>query len=97
MKTSILGRAMSPWSWRSRASAVKDRKLARVYAAGTIPHYWIIDIRRRCAEVYVGLADGQYASPRIRKEGGFLDLVISGQVLGQIPVIDLLPRGPGSQ
>ncbi len=76
----------------SRTSAAKDRKLARVYAAGDIPVYWIIDVRRRCVEVYDGLAGGQYASTRILEESEVIDLVIGGQLLGQISVANLLPR-----
>src|SRR5205823_692360 len=76
----------------ARTTAAKDRRLARVYAAGDIPVYWIIDVRRRCVEVYEGLAGGQYASTRVFRETEILDLVIGAQVLGQVPVADLLPR-----
>ena len=76
----------------TRSSVAKDRKLARVYGPGGIPAYWIVNIPRRQLEVYANPAGGVYPAPTILREGESADLIIGGQVVGQIPVVDLLPR-----
>ena len=76
----------------TRTSAAKDRKLARIYAAGNIPVYWIVNVPKRQLEVYEGPAGGQYPPARILREGESVDLVIGGQLLGQIAVAGLLPK-----
>jgi Uma2 family endonuclease len=76
----------------TRTSAAKVQKLARMYAAGNIPLCWIIDVPRRCVYVSTGLAGDAYTSTLVLKETEVLDLVIDGQVVGQIPIADLLPR-----
>jgi Uma2 family endonuclease len=75
----------------SRTSVAKDRRLARVYAAGEVPFYWIIDVVRRSVEVFSGLDQGEYRSSVILGEEDSIDLVIDGQVVGQIAVVELLP------
>jgi Uma2 family endonuclease len=75
----------------SSTSVTKDRKLARIYAAANIPVYWIVNVRKRRLEVYENPVGGQYAAPRILGETDTVDLVIAGQVVGRIPVADLLP------
>ena len=74
------------------APARADRKLARVYAAGNIPVYWIVNVPKRQLEVSEGPAGGQYPPARILHEGESVDLVIGGQLLGQIAVAGLLPK-----
>jgi Uma2 family endonuclease len=78
----------------TRTTAAKDRKLARVYGAGGIPAYWIVNLPRHRLEVYEGPVGGQYPAPKILKETEAVDLTINGQVVGQIPVADLLPKRP---
>ncbi len=75
----------------TRSSVAKDRKLARVYGAG-IPAYWIVNLPGRQLEVYTNPVDGTYPAPTILGETESVDLVIDGQVIGQIAVVDLLPR-----
>ena len=76
----------------TRTTAAKDRKLARVYGAGGIPAYWIVNVPRRQLEVYEGPVGGQYPAPKILRETEAVDLTIGGQVVGRISVADLLPR-----
>ena len=47
----------------TRSSVAKDRALARVYAGGDIPAYWIVDVPRRRLEVYENPAGGKYCFP----------------------------------
>ena len=49
----------------TRSSVAKDRALARVYGAGGIPAYWIVNIPRRQLEVYAKPVAGQYPAPKI--------------------------------
>ena len=78
----------------TRTTAAKDRRLARVYGAGGIPVYWIVNVPRRRLEVYSNPAPGVpgYPAPVWLGESESVDLVIDGQVVGQIAVADLLPR-----
>ncbi len=78
----------------TRTTAAKDRALVRVYGSGGIPVYWIVNVPRRQLEVYEGPVEGKYPAPRILSETAAVDLVIAGQVAGQIPVADLLPARP---
>jgi Uma2 family endonuclease len=76
----------------TRSSVAKDRKLARVYGAGDIPAYWIVNLLRRQLEVYEAPVGGRYPSPRVLSESQAVDLTIGGQVVGRIAVADLLPK-----
>ena len=72
------------------------RGRARVYGRGGIPLYWIVNVPRRRLEVYAhpvpgALTGGAYPTPKILAETESLELVIRGQVVGQIAVADLLP------
>ena len=73
-------------------SSPQDRtvKLAG-YAAAGFSAYWILDLNLRRLEVYANPVGGQYPAPTILAETESVDLVIDGQVLGQIAVADLLP------
>ncbi len=75
----------------TRSSVAKDRKLARDYGAGGIPVYWIIIVPKRRLEVYANPVGGQYPAPTMLGETESVDLVIDGQVVGRIPVVELLP------
>src|SRR5262249_23656280 len=63
----------------TRSSVAKDRKLARVYCAGDIPAYWIVNLLRRQLEVYEAPVGGRYAPPRILSELQAVELTIGGQ------------------
>jgi Uma2 family endonuclease len=65
-----------------------DRVLASTYCGGGIPVYWLVNIPERHLEVYTSDA----TAPVIFAETDLVDLVITGQVVGQIRVTDLLPR-----
>ena len=75
----------------TRSSVAKDRALARVYGPAGIPVYWIVNIRGRKLEVYSAPIAGPYPAPRIPGERESVELIIQGQVVGQIAVADLLP------
>ena len=79
----------------TRTSAATDRKLARVYGAGGIPEYWIVNVPKRRLEVYSSPIGGAYPAPRVLGEGESVDLIIGGQIVGAIAVADLLPRAEG--
>ena len=75
----------------SESSIAKDRRLARVYAGGNIPTYWLLDLAGRQLEVYSDPVAGVYPAPRILAETESADVVLDGQVVGRIAVADLLP------
>ena len=56
--------------------------------------YWILDVRKRRLEVYSNPVNGAYTARTILGEADSAELVIAGQVVGRIPVADLLPRLP---
>jgi Uma2 family endonuclease len=75
------------------SSLAADREvMGRLYAAGGIPVYWIVNVKDRQLEVYANPVNGAYPAPRILGETESVELVIDGQVLGQIAIADLLPR-----
>jgi Uma2 family endonuclease len=76
----------------TRSSVAKDRKLPRVYGAGGIPAYWIVNLPRRQLEVYEGPVGGKYPAPKILREMEAVDWTIGGHVVGRISVANLLPR-----
>jgi Uma2 family endonuclease len=78
----------------TRTTAAKDRKLARVYGAGGIPAYWIVNVPKRQLEVYEGPVGGKYPAPKTLRETEAVDLTIAGQLAGRIAVADLLPKRP---
>jgi Uma2 family endonuclease len=36
----------------AETSLIRDRRKARMYARAGIPHYWIVNLRDRCVEIY---------------------------------------------
>jgi Uma2 family endonuclease len=76
----------------ARSSVDEDRKLARTYAGGGIPNYWIVNVNDRQLEVYTGLIGGAYSAATILGETESVELTIEGQFIGRIAVADLLPR-----
>jgi Uma2 family endonuclease len=75
----------------SDTTLAADRAKAAIYAAGDIPVYWIVNVEDRVLEVYSQPSGGVYHVNWILDEHQKVDLVIAGQVVGQIPVADLLP------
>jgi Uma2 family endonuclease len=76
-------------------------KKLRAYAAAGIPTYWIINLNRRCIEVYTaprgGDTDGAgytYAHREERTASDQVDVVIAGVVVGQINVAAIVPEPP---
>jgi Uma2 family endonuclease len=75
-------------------SLVQDRLTkAGLFAAATIPEYWIINLRDVCVEVFRApdAAAGRYAHSRVARRGEQLDMVALPGV--SIPVAALLPEG----
>jgi Uma2 family endonuclease len=68
-----------------------NRALAATYGGGGIPVYWIINIPDRQLEVYANPTTGVYPAPTILRETDAVELAIAGQLVGRIPVSDLLP------
>ena len=61
------------------------------YAQAGLMVYWILDLGLRQLEVYSGPIAGEYPAAAILGETGSVELIIQGQVVGQIAVADLLP------
>ncbi len=75
----------------SDSSLSDDRKLARIYGAGGIPAYWIVNLVDRQVEVYtLPYADGYHARQDFAC-GQLLPVVIDGAEVGRIAVVDILP------
>ncbi len=72
-----------------------DRKMALTYSGGSIPVYWIVNLKARQVEVYTlvkrrGTASG-YGRPRVFKAGQSVPVVLDGVEVGRIAVADILP------
>jgi Uma2 family endonuclease len=79
----------------AESTLAEDRRImARVYATASIPVYWIVNLVDRQIEVYSSPSGGAYAPPAILGEKDRVELVIEGQVVGPIAVVDLLPQRP---
>jgi Uma2 family endonuclease len=78
----------------ARSSVADDRKLAETYGGAGIPVYWIVNLVNRQLEVYANPVGGAYPAPMILGETDTVELVIAGNVAGQIAVADLFPRRP---
>ena len=69
--------------------------MARMYAVGGIPVYWIVDLNRRIVEVRTGpYGRGKpagYAVCHTYHEGDTIPVELDGQELGRVAVSDLLP------
>src|SRR5262249_18396502 len=61
------------------------------FAASGIPIYWIVNLSRRCIEVYTDPAPDGYRSQRDYHAGDVVPVIIDGTPLGQIAVDDILP------
>jgi Uma2 family endonuclease len=75
------------------SSLTIDREdMARVYAAGGIAIYWIINLLEQQIEVYCDPRSAVYQSMQIAKPGHDVPVVIDGVTIGKIAVSDLLPH-----
>ena len=70
---------------------VDQQAMARVYAAGGIAIYWIINLVEQQVEIYSDPGSAGYQSTKILKLGQDVPVVIDGVLVGQIAVSDLLP------
>jgi Uma2 family endonuclease len=78
----------------ARTSLQQDREQSVILGAVGISVYWVVNLEDRQLEVYAGPVAGAYPPPTILDESASVELVIDGQVVGQIAVADLLPRRP---
>jgi Uma2 family endonuclease len=75
------------------SSLAEDRHvMGRLYAAGGIPAYWIINLIDRRVEVYNDPDPaGGYRRETVFRPGDEIPVVLDGLDAGPIPVMDLLP------
>jgi Uma2 family endonuclease len=76
----------------------RDRGSKRaIYAAAGVPEYWIVNLVGRQVEIYLDpqspgdAAPPSYAAPTILGAGDRVPFRLSGQLLGEIPIADILP------
>jgi Uma2 family endonuclease len=74
------------------SSLGEDRDLARVYGAGGVPVYWIVNLVDRQVEVYTGPGRGGYQSRVDFKPGQEVPVIVDGVEISRVAVDDLLPR-----
>jgi Uma2 family endonuclease len=67
------------------------------FARAGIPVYWIVNLLRRCIEVYTDPGPQGYATQRDYRAGDIVPVVIDGRPLGQIAVDDILPPEPAAE
>lgn len=80
----------------ANSSLLRDQQdKARIYARGTVPVYWIVNLEDRRVEVHTqpsGPCDSPaYASVVHFSPGDSVPLVLDGATVATIPVADLLP------
>ena len=78
-----------------RWDVTEERRLAATYGGGGIPVFWIVNVAGRTLEVYADPTGGAYPAPKILDETESVDLIIQGQVVGEIVVANLFPRAEG--
>ena len=68
---------------------------ARIYAAGGVPEYWIVNLLDRQVEVYTGPQPAAtppvYSARRDYRPGDAVPLVLDGATVATLPVAELLP------
>lgn len=78
----------------SSLASDRDDK-SRIYARNELPVYWIVDLVNRQVEVHEDpsgtTADPEYRVLMVYKPGDSVPLALGGNVIGSIPVSDLLP------
>jgi Uma2 family endonuclease len=81
----------------SDSRITEDRTVkSRVYARSMIPSYWIVNLPRRCVEVYSEPAgpdalEPMYQSKTVVPARGHLDVILNGRSIGRIAVKSILP------
>jgi Uma2 family endonuclease len=78
------------------SSLPRDRShKARIYAAASVPVYWIINLVDHQIELYTDPtgpdAAPAYRAHQVYKPGDSVPFVVDGRELGPIPAADLLP------
>ena len=74
------------------SSLADDRELAdKVYGPARIPVYWIVNVVDRRVEVYTDPGPGGYQSCAVYASGQAIPVVIGGQQVGEVAVVDVLP------
>ncbi len=77
------------------SSLAADRRMGtEICGPAGIPVYWIVDRIQRQVEVYTEPGPEGYRSCEIFAAGQSVPVVVEGQRLAQIAVIDLLPSRP---
>ncbi len=72
-------------------TVAKDRRRGRTYGPAGIPVYWIVNLMTRRVEVYTNPSPDGYTERVDYAPGEFIPLVINGEIVGQVPVDDILP------
>ena len=67
---------------------------ALVYGPSGVPVYWIVNLVNRQVEVYTEPGPQGYGSRVDFPVGQTVPVVIDGQELGRIVVVDILPSAP---
>jgi Uma2 family endonuclease len=78
----------------SKSSLTEDRQMANIYGTAGIPIYWIVNLKAQQVEVYTLLkrqGTPGYGKPRIFKSGQSVPVIVEGQEVGRIAVVDVLP------
>ncbi len=79
------------------SSLAGDRQMAtEVYGPSGVPIYWIINLVQRLVEVYTDPTPEGYRSCAVFTEVQSVPVVIDGQPLGHVAVVDLLPSRPAT-
>lgn len=78
------------------SSLDRDRTIkTRIYARAAIPTYWIVNLPANQIEVYTNptgpTTNPQYQQHQIYRPGDHVPLVLDGQEVARIAVVDLLP------
>jgi Uma2 family endonuclease len=78
----------------AQSSLSTDRsEMGRVYAASSIPFYWIVNLVDGQIEVYTGPGPAGYQARQDLKPGQDVAVVVDGVEVGRIPVTEILPGG----
>ncbi len=76
----------------ANASLSGDWAMTRVYGAGGVATYWIVNLIDRQVEVYTGAGPNGYQIRQDYKDGQQVPFVLDGVELGRIAVSDILPQ-----
>jgi Uma2 family endonuclease len=66
------------------SSLALDRKKAEIYAEATIPCYWLVNVEKRCVEVYERPQNGVYVSCTILSGGDVLTVPFNAEYMIRI-------------